>query len=391
MIVIARWFGLGLAALVLVSPARAEHLKLDEYLETVRAQYMLPALAAAVVKDGEVIAAGAVGTRVYGADIPVTIDDRFHLGSDTKAMTATLAGMMVEEGRLGWDSTVGEVLGKDIHGMNPKLAAVTLEQLLSHSSGIPTDTEEMIDLYFNTDAFSYNPDELRLRAIDAWKANEPKVPEESPFQYANFGYLIAGALIEKVAGRPWEELIVERIFEPLGLETAGLGAQATPGRLDAPVGHRVDDAGKVSPMLWGAAADAPAMIGPAGTVHMSVLDFARWAAWNAGKGKREPALVEPATLARLHQAHVRTPHRKHPPVGTPQDGEYGLGWGIVKFDWADRSLLTHNGSNGMNLAKVLIDPDDDLGIVVMTNFPEDKAEAATAEILQHLYEEYGPK
>jgi CubicO group peptidase (beta-lactamase class C family) len=86
-----------------------------------------------VVKVGEDIASGAVGTRVDGADIPVTIDDRFHLGSDTKAMTATLAGMMVDEGRLRWDSIVGEVLGKDIQGMNPKLAAVTLEQLLSHS------------------------------------------------------------------------------------------------------------------------------------------------------------------------------------------------------------------------------------------------------------------
>jgi CubicO group peptidase (beta-lactamase class C family) len=124
---------------------------------------------------------------------------------------------------------------------------------------------------------------------------------------------------------------------------------------------------------------------------MSILDFAKWAGWNAGEGKRGPALVEPETLERLHQAHVRTPHREHPPVGTPQDGEYALGWGIVKFDWADRPLLTHNGSNGMNLAKILVDPDEDLGIVVTTNFPEVKAEAATAEVMEHLYQEYGPK
>ena len=85
--------------------ARAENEDLDAYLETVRTSHALPALAAAVVKDGEVIASGAVGVRALGTDVPVTIDDRFHLGSDTKAMTATLAGMMVDEGRLRWDST----------------------------------------------------------------------------------------------------------------------------------------------------------------------------------------------------------------------------------------------------------------------------------------------
>ncbi|MGH6919090.1 MAG: serine hydrolase, partial [Geminicoccaceae bacterium] len=179
--------------------------------------------------------------------------------------------------------------------------------------------------------------------------------------------------------------------EPLGLETAGLGPQATPGKLDAPVGHRVDDEGKVTPMLWGAAADVPPMLGPAGNVHMSILDFARWAGWNAGAGERGPALVKPETLARIHKAHVKTPHQENPPVRTPQDGEYALGWGIVKFDWADRPLLTHNGSNGMNLAKILIDPGDDLGIVITTNFPGAKAEAATAEVIEHLYEEHGAK
>ena len=136
--------------------ARAENDDLDAYLETVRTSHALPALAAAVVKDGEVIASGAVGVRALGTDVAVTIDDRFHLGSDTKAMTATLAGMMVDEGRLRWDSTIGEVLGDKVHGMTPTLAAITLEQLLSHTSGIPTDNEEIARIYFNVDACDFN-------------------------------------------------------------------------------------------------------------------------------------------------------------------------------------------------------------------------------------------
>src|SRR3546814_6683545 len=95
----------------------------------------------------------------------------------------------------------------------------------------------MMDLYFSVDAFDYGPAERRLRALEAWKANVPVRPQGSPFQYANFGYLIAGAMIEATAGLPWERLMHERLNGPLGLATTGLGAPATAGLIDAPVGH----------------------------------------------------------------------------------------------------------------------------------------------------------
>jgi len=381
-------FVLAGAALALPAPAWTQAQSLDAQIEPVRVKYGIPALAAAVVKKGEIVAAGAVGVRVHGTSIGVTIDDRFHLGSDTKAMTATLAGIFVDGGKLRWTSTIGEVLGADVPGMNQKLATVTLEQLLSHSSGIPSDTKDMAAAYFNTDAFDYNLAALRLRALAAWRHNEPKEPQGSPFQYANFGYIIAGAMIEKAAGMPWEQLIVEKIFAPLGLRTAGLGAQATPGKLDAPVGHQIDEHGKITPMLWGAAADAPPMLGPAGTAHMSILDFARWAGWNSGQGRRGPAIVTSQTLKLIHAPHVKTPRIENPRPGTPQTGEYAFGWGVVKFDWTEKPVLSHNGSNALNLAKILVDVDNDLGIVVTTNFPEQKADAAGAEVVEALYRGY---
>lgn len=387
----AGWLAVAVAlALALPSPARAQGQSLDARLEAVRAAHALPAIAAAVVKDGAIVAAGAVGTRVHGQRIPVTVDDRFHLGSDTKAMTATLAGMMVDAGTLRWTSTIGEVLGAEIPEMNPKLAAVTLEQLLSHSSGIPSDNEEIVKIYSSPDHFDFNLMPLRLRAIAAWRHHEPKVPAGSPFQYSNLGYIIAGAMIEQAAGVPWEQLITERLFAPLGLRTAGLGPQATIGKLDAPVGHQVDGHGIITPMPWGPAADVPPVMGPAGVAHMSILDFARWAGWNAAAGRRGPALLKPETLARIHRPHVRTPRLDHPAPGTPTTGEYALGWGVVTFDWARRPVLTHNGSNSMNLAVILVDPAGDLGIVVATNFPEQRADAAARELVEALYKQHTP-
>jgi CubicO group peptidase (beta-lactamase class C family) len=353
-------------------------------LAPVRDKFGLPALAAAVAKGGTIAASGATGVRAYGRTERVTIDDRFHLGSDTKAMTATLAGMMVEAHKLDWMTTIGDALGGDTSQINPALAKVTLEQLLSHTSGIPTDNDDLIEIYFNADALKYNIVETRRRAFAKWKDRVPATPPGSAFHYANLGYMIAGMMVERAAGLSWEELIVDRIFGPLRLDTAGLGPQATIGRLDAAVGHDVEE-GKITPMLWGPAADVPPLLGPAGAAHMSVLDFAAWAGWNAGAGKRAPQLVTAETLAEIHKPRIGTGKLVNPRPGTPQEGEYAFGWGLVKFEWTQAPVLTHNGSNGFNFAKIVVDVRRDLGIVAMTNITGAKAEDAASAVVESLY------
>jgi CubicO group peptidase (beta-lactamase class C family) len=248
----------------------------------------------------------------------------------------------------------------------------------------------MLKLYFSPDAFDYNLTPLRLRMINAWRAHDPQTEPGTKFAYANFGYLIAGAMLEKATGVPWEEMITRRIFAPLKLSSAGLGAQATTGKIDAPVGHQVADDGRVTPMLWGAAADLPPAVGPAGVAHMSVLDFARWGAWNAGAGHRGPALVTPETLARIHQAHIDTGKIPNPRPGVPGEGAYALGWGVVKFEWSHGPVLTHNGSNSMNLAKILVDTAKDVAVVLVTNSPGNKADDACNAALPSLYQHYAP-
>jgi CubicO group peptidase (beta-lactamase class C family) len=224
--------------------------------------------------------------------------------------------------------------------------------------------------------------------ISEWgTTHEPSVFEPPQFHYSNLGYIIVGAMIEQVSGKPWDNLITTRIFEPLGLKSAGLGPQATFGKYDAAIGHAVDAKGNITPRPWGPSADGPAVAGPAGIVHMNVEDFATWAGWNAGEGKRGPAIIKPETLKRLHQPHI-TMEVANPKPGTPKSGSYAFGWGLSQFAWSDKPLLTHNGSNSMNLASILVDVGNDTGIVVMTNFPGDKADAAALETMKELYERY---
>lgn len=310
-------------------------------------------MAAAAVREGQAVASGAVGVRRAGTDTPVKITDAFHIGSDTKAMTSLLAGMMVEENKLQWSSTIGQSFPELAATMDAGLRDVALEQLLSHTSGMPSDNDTFLRLLresFFQDTM--NLDQLRGWLVGKW-ANQPLLAKPgTTFAYSNLGYVIAGAMIERAAKTTWEEMTVARIFTPLHLDTAGFGPQASVGRVDAALGHDIGAGGTLKPILAGPSADNPLIVGPAGTVHMSILDFAAWANWQTGEGRRGPALVRPETLRKLHAQVIAVPPHDAPP-GTPPAGYYCLGWGIATLPFAPEPFLTHTGSNNLNLAMIL--------------------------------------
>ena len=351
------------------------------------ARYGLPAVGAAVVKDGHVVAAGAVGTRRAGERMAVSATDRFHLGSDTKAMTSLLAAILVEEGRIRWTSTPGDVFPELAETMDPGLRGVTLEQLLSHTSGIPGDNQVFGDLLDKVAVQDGNLDELRAFMVRQWARQPLAAKPGTTFAYSNMGYTLAGAMLERVAGKTYEELVTERVWTPLGLRSAGFGPQASVGRVDAPLGHLVVD-GKLKPVLAGPNGDNPAVIGPAGTAHMSLLDFARWAGWNAGEGKRGPRLVKPETLKKLHTPVITLPAPAEPRPGTPPGGAYALGWGQVSYPWSAEPVIYHGGSNQRNLAHIVLQPKQDLAMVLVTNVAGERAAQALDVLAAELYGKY---
>jgi CubicO group peptidase (beta-lactamase class C family) len=365
---------------------------LDRALRPYLARHGLPAIAAAVVREGRIVAAGAVGTRRAGADNPVTIDDRFHIGSDTKAMTSLLAAILVEQDKLRWNSTVEEAFPELAAPMDAGLRGVTLGQLLSHTSGMSGDNDafgRLLDLSYAQGGL--NLDELRLWLVREWSTQPLEAAPGTRFAYSNMGYTLAGAMIERAGGKTWEELIVERVFEPLGLRSAGFGPQASLGRVDAPLGHVVVRAdGTPKPMLAGPNGDNPAVIGPAGTVHLSIRDFARWAGWHASEGRRGPALVRPETLRRLHTQVIAMPPRPDAAPGTPSHGGYALGWGILPVAYSSEPFLAHGGSNQMNLAFIMVQPARDYGMVLATNVGGAKADQALQALAEELYRRFDP-
>jgi len=304
-------------------------------------------------------------------------------------MASLLAATYVEEGKLRWESTMADVFPELAEKMDSGLRRVTLVQFLSHTSGVPSDNDVLTNLLEKSLLQDGNLDDLRYWLVKQW-STQPLVSEPgTKFAYANMNYVIAGAMIERVGGKTWDELITERIFTPLGLRTAGLGCQATLGRVDAPLGHRMSG-GKLKAFLAGPNGDDPLVIGPAGIAHMSVLDFARWAAWNAGEAKRGPKLVRPETLKKLHTPVISFEVPNAAP-GTPSSGKYALGWGEVVMDWAPEPLLMHAGSNTMNFAQIWVEPKRDFAMVMVTNIGVSKADEALRTVARELYAKFGPR
>jgi CubicO group peptidase (beta-lactamase class C family) len=354
---------------VLCSPAAAQAQDVSESLHEVREKHGLPALAGVAIQGDRIVASGVDGVRRRGGEARVTLDDRFHLGSCTKAMTATMIATLVEEEKLAWSTAIGDVFGDLGEGMRPAWKAVTVEQLLTHRSGAPGDVDPK--LWARLWARDGTPVEQRVELVRGTLASEPASAPGTKFAYSNTGYAIAGAMAEKVTGKAWEELMRERLFAPLGMESAGFGAPGTAGELDQPLGHSA----KGTPVELGPEDDNPPAIGPAGTVHATLADWAKFIAAHlegdraaSGKAPEESAkLLKPETYLKLHAP------------GQGEGTEYAMGWGIADRPWGGGRVLTHSGSNTMWYCTVWMAPEKDFAVLVATNQGGAKASAGADE------------
>ncbi|MGQ9672266.1 MAG: serine hydrolase domain-containing protein [Candidatus Aminicenantales bacterium] len=340
--------------------------KINALLEPIQQKHRVPALAGALLTSKGLEAIDAVGVRKAGTDIAVTREDLWHIGSNTKAMTAVLVARLVEQGKLKWETTIEEVFPDLVAPWPEAFKGITLLHLLSHRSGLPANL-----LW----AFLPRTDPIRAQRLAAVKlAASLKLLSEPGDKsiYSNLGYVIAGAMAEKAGEAAWEELMKVMIFEPLGMKNVGFGGVGTPGQVDQPWGHTPDGKPVVSN---GPDMDNPPVLGPAGRVHCSLKDWANFIADQLRGFRGEKALLKPETYQKLQT----------PPFG----GDYALGWLVAERDWGGGKVLTHAGSNTMNMAVVWLAPQRDFAVLVATNQGGTIAykacdEAASALIRWHL-------
>jgi CubicO group peptidase (beta-lactamase class C family) len=344
---------------------------LDAHLETIRATRRLPALAAMSFRSGRVIEAGAVGLRAVGHSEVVTRNDFWHIGSLTKSMTSTLAALLVQEGRIRWDSTISEVLPYARASMRAEYVSVRLDELLTHTGGLVTDmtrAPSWASLYTSTEAIT---DQRRRLAVEYLSLAPDSA--RGTYSYSNAGYVVAGAMLEQAGGEAWEAMLRQRVFAPLGMALAGFGAPGTPGLVDQPWGHD-GTSSAFRPVAPGPTADNPAAIGPAGTVHAGLADLALYYGMHLAGARRASTFLSDDAFTKLHQ----------PAPGTT----YACGWGVSERTWAAGRVLQHAGSNTRWYAVVWLAPNRDLGLFAATNAAGDVGSLATDEAVGRLIERF---
>ncbi|WP_203295024.1 serine hydrolase domain-containing protein [Maricaulis parjimensis] len=309
----------------------------------------------AVVAHGQAdrLDMAVAGLRAAGSEALIAPGDIWHLGSNSKSMTATLVARLVEQGVVDWDDTVAEHLGDAIETIDPAYRDITFLHLLSHRAGLPAN----VGLVSTFGFISRGDEDLPAQRLDYAAdilAQSPAGEAETGFLYSNAGYVVVGAMLEQATGESWESLITREVFEPLGLESAGFGAPGTAGDLDQPRGHKRGLFGGLGAVEPGPRADNPPVMGPGATVHMSVEDLGVYLqAHLAGARGEETGFLSAQSWQILHT----------PPFG----GTYALGWGI------NGSRLYHAGSNTMWLVQMGLDVEAGEVLVVGINAPPSEA------------------
>ncbi|MFC1898671.1 serine hydrolase, partial [Candidatus Cloacimonadota bacterium] len=299
-----------------------------------------PGMIAAIISSEGVIAIGSAGVRKAGTSALMTDKDLVHLGSCGKAMTATMLATLVAEGKLSWETKLIEAIPELKNNIHADFKNITLWQLLTHRAGIPSDP---IDWY------AYPDKEISERRLSILKdiINYAPAYTDGEFHYSNFGYVVAACMAEQITGLSWEILIRKRLFEPLGMTTAGFGDPVKNKSIDQPWGHKrswIGNKWKPSRDYYGE------VISPAGRVHCSVEDWAKFISlWLTN----ENPILERKYLDKL--------------IEPADDHFYAGGWGVAKHEWAKGITFNHAGSNEIWYASVLVTPKLDRAFVVATN------------------------
>ncbi len=324
--------------------------ELENQMTTVLNDFNLAGAGIAVVHGGKTVYAKGFGKRDIAGDKPMTPDSLFCIGSTTKAMTATVMGMLVDEGKLEWDAPVRIYLPWFTLSDPDISRRITVRDLITHRSGLPRH-----------DALWYNNQQDDRESIIRRLAHvEFSADLRQKFQYNNLMYLTAGYLAGHVSECTWEELVATRLFKPLGMVRSNFDVEISAEDPDHAEPYREYD----DEILHHIPFRPITLTGPAGSVNSSVNEMARWIAFNLGdgcvNGKR---IINTSTLSEIHAPQMPL----KAPLGHPEITEYAYGMGWMLGTYRGHRYVEHGGGIDGFITSVMLFPDDDLGLAAFTN------------------------
>lgn len=322
---------------------------LDDVIGQALIDFGVPGLGLGVVVDGEVVLARGYGLRDVEAELPVTADTLFAIGSATKAFTTFVLGTLVDEGLVDWDEPVRSYLPEFRLADEHATAHLTVRDLVSHRSGLPRH-----DLSW----YGSTADRMELMARLAHM--EPFADLRERYHYQNLMFLTAGVLIERVTGDTWEEAVRGKIFEPLGMAGSNFAVADSQAAPDHALPYHYEN-GATVPVPF-RTIDA---MGPAGSINSSINDMVRWLQLHLGEGEiNGRRLIHNGTLRVMHTPQTVVGGYPEPDSDTFLTA-YGLGWFIESYRGHYR--LHHGGGIDGFVTMVSFLPREGIGVVTLTN------------------------
>jgi CubicO group peptidase (beta-lactamase class C family) len=330
---------------------------LDAYVQRVMQSFDVPGIALSVVHSGKVVVSRGYGVRRLGE--PTRVDSRtlFGIASNTKLFTATALGLLVEEGKLEWDAPVVRYLPA-FQMWDPFVTReITVRDLLVHRSGLGLGAGDL--LWWPASTYDRKEIARRLRYI------RPATSFRSAYAYDNVLYLVAGEVIEAVSGRSWEDFVGSRILTRVGMTGSNVRHSAAAEGGNVAVPHaRVD--GTVRPIKPFDSDNT----NPAGGINSNADDMAKWMTVQLAHGRLADGspLFSDATWRELTTMVTPRPLANPPPELAVQRQNFrGYALGLDVADYRGRRLLMHTGGLPGYVSRVMMIPEWDLGIAVLTN------------------------
>ena len=343
-------------------------------------EYDIPGIAATVFSSEKVIVKKAAGRRRVNSKEKISLKDKFHIGSNTKAVSATVIALLVEEKKLSWKTKIVEIFPEFKDIIDELYKPVTLKQLLNHTAGIPPFTDD--SEFEAVPELVGTPKQQRYNFAKYLLSNRPFNIPGKEFEYSNAGYSIASSIAEKTMSNSWEQLVQEKLFDRISIQ-GGFGWPAlndsnqpwghiyegqlkltleeflnnnSKGKLKA---HPPTDSYKLSPVL-----------SPSANLHLSILDFTKFLQIHLKGCRGIDTILKAKTIQSLH-------------TGTEN---YGLGWKLIKKERG--TLSAHSGTTGTFYCTVLLLPSQDIGVAVMCNAGHKYAWKGCEQLVNELLDKY---
>ena len=322
---------------------------MDEYISAAMQEWQVPGLAVAVVKDGEILVARGYGLRQVDTDQRVTVDTVFPIASCTKSFTAAAVAIYVDQDKLDWDDPVRKHF-PDFQVADEYVAEnATIRDLMAHRTGLVAGHL----LFVKGDL---PPDEIMRRMAHLGRAR----PFRAHHTYNNVAYLVVGEILERQSGKSWQTVIQDRLIGPLQMDSTFVSHMEVPENRRA-VRHRHYNEG-IFPMRTPSTDD---LVAPATAIHSTVGDMAKWIKLHLQLGQFDrQQIIRSKSVQEMHALQMSIPVNWRPggDVYRPQFVGTGLGW--FTRDYRGKKVVQHGGGWG---AEVVMVPEDNLGVVVLSN------------------------